>query len=357
MTDFEGTVKQLLNQNVDAALGPRRPAPRLNVAAPVRPGVRPWLVPLLAAAGAAAAIAAIVVPVRLSADRPAGGPNIGGLTAPQSSSAAPPTATSDLNAPPPSPLSPAATAVDLGGAKLRLPVGWVAREVADPRRYGKSVYSREWCLGPAKSAGPARPDCPLQFGPTASATTSGVPVNANVPLGNRLGGTSCPADALLTATGGGLVSFGQRDGFSSEWHDDCADSTPWTTPWILQYVVDTAPGYVLFSDQMTPELLAAMVEISQHASLPAQTGPLLLYDIGVVRAVTRRANGYLMTITPSIQVGGDWEPNGADRSYLIPHADLRLAAVGTRVGVTTDGTNVIDIGPPIAGHWLITGSG
>ena len=351
MTDFEGTIKRLLNENVDATLGPRRPAPELDLstAAPGGPGFRPWLVPLLAAAGVAAAIAAIVVPAQLSADRPAGGPNMGGLNAPPSNAAAPPTETSDPNAPPtPLPIPPAGPAVVLGDAKLRLPVGWVATEVADPRQYGRSVYSREWCLAPATSAGPARPDCPLQFGSAAPVTTSSVPVNGRVPLGTMPGGvqSSCPVDSFSGDTSGGLDRFGQRDALISGWQGDC----PQGPLSVKQYVVDTAPAYVLFSNQVTPERDGAMREIIQNASLPARDAPLMLHDVGVVRAVTPRSNGYLMTIAPIIRLNGNWVPNGTTtRSYPIRQADLKYAIVGTRVSVTTDGTKVIAVGPPVSG--------
>jgi hypothetical protein len=351
VTDFESALKRLLSDNVDAMLGPRRPAPQLDLSAAARGrrGFRPWVVPLLAAAGVAAAIAAIVVPAQLVADRPAGGTNNGSLIAPPSNPAYPAPENSDPSQSPPSPIPPAGAAVDLGGAKLRLPVGWVAREVADPHQYGSSVYSREWCLAPAGSSGQPRADCPLQFGPAASVTTSGVSVNGYVPLGNRLGGTqsSCPVSGFLGETGWGMVGFGKRDGFDREWHGNCSDGPLW----IKQYVVDTAPGYLLFSDQVTPELNAAMTEISAHALLPAQTAPLLLYDLGTVRSVTPRPDGYLMTIVPVMREGGAWMPSGAaTRSYLISSADLQNAAVGTRVGVTTDGTKVVSIGPAISGY-------
>jgi hypothetical protein len=340
---FERELGRLLNQGVDRRVGPRRPAPRLDlsVAARRRP-VRPWLMPVLAAAGVAAAVVAIVVPAHLVADRPAGGPgNGGGPNAPLSNPIPAPDS-SDPNAPPPSPLPPADTVVDLGDASLRLPKGWVAREVTDVYQYGGSVYSREWCLAPAGSADPPRADCPLQFG-------SAMPVNGNVPSGTPLGGKFCPVSDLPDATGGGLVRFGQRDAFYREWHGHCADSAPWINRWTKQYVVDTAPGYVLFSDQMTPELDAAMLEIIEHASLPAQTGPLLLYDMGVVRTVTRQSDGYLMTIAPIFRMGGGWMPGSSvNRSYLIRPADLKYAVVGARVGVTTDGRRVIEVGPPIS---------
>ncbi|MFL6161238.1 MAG: hypothetical protein ACJ74U_03330 [Jatrophihabitantaceae bacterium] len=351
MTNFESTLKRLLNESVDAELGGRQPAPQPRLATAATGGrtFRPWLVPLLAAAGVAAAIAAIVVPVQMSADRPAGGPNNGGLAGSSTSPTHPaPVTAPDPDGPPPAPLPPAGTPVELGDAKLRLPVGWVAREVADPHQYGNSAYSREWCLAPAESADRPRPDCPLQFGPAAAVTTSGVPVNGNVPLGTRLGGkqSSCPVSGFSGSTTGALDRFGQRDALFREWHGDCPDSTLW----IQQYVVGTAPGYVLFSDQPTAERMAAMDEISRYASLPAQTGPLPLYDMGTVLAVTRHPGGYLMTITPIIREGGDWMPSGATtRRYLIGQADLKYAAVGTRVGVTTDGTKVIDVGAPISG--------
>lgn len=360
MNDFESTIKQLLNDTVDATLGPRRPAPPLDVTASRRRGIRPWLVPLVAAAGVAAAIATIVVPGQLVADRPAGGSN-GGLIAPQSHSAppqshsappqsnaaAPPTETFDPSAPPPSPLPPASTAVDLGGARLRLPVGWVAREVADPNQYGSSVYSREWCLAPASSAGPPRADCQLQFGPVAPVTTSGVPVNSSVPLGTPAGGKqlSCPAAVFWQQMGGGFIHLGQRPGIESDFTGSCPDGS---TPSVMQYVVDTAPGYVLFANQqLTPELTAVMFEIARYASLPAQNAPLLLYDIGTVKAVTRQSDRYLMTIAPVVRVAGEWEPAGEARSYLIGPADLKYATVGTQVAVTTDGTKVISVGAPV----------
>jgi hypothetical protein len=348
MNDFESTIKQLLNDNVDTTLGPCRPAPPLDVTASNQRGFRPWLVPLVAAAGVAAAIAAIVVPARLFADRPAGGPDIRGPMASPSNSTYSAPETSGPNAPPPSPLPAAETAVDLGGAKLRLPVGWVADEVADPHQYGSSVYSREWCLAPARSASSPSADCPLQFGPVAPVSTSGVPVNGNVPLGTQLGGrqSSCPVSDFSGESSAGLPSLGQRGWLNRAWQGRCHEQ-PLS---IQQYVVNTAPGYLLFSNQRTPELDAAMAEITQYASLPAQNAPLLLYDMGVVRAVTPQSIGYRMTIAPIIREGGNWMPSGeADRSYQISPAELKYALVGTKVGVTTDGAEVIDVGQPVSG--------
>jgi hypothetical protein len=346
VNEFESKVKRLLSQNVDAELGPRRPAPQLNFATPGRLRVRPWLVPLLAAAGVAAAIAAIAVPAHLVADRPSGGLDVGRPIAPTTSAAAP-WETSDPNAPPTPWPKPGGPVVDLDGARLQLPIGWVAREVPDPNQYyGGNVFSREWCLAPAGSADPPRSGCPLQFGSIAPL------VNGKVPLAN-LEARPCPYKPELATGGGqGSVRFGQRDAFHREWGGgECSDGTTRINPWwIREYLVDTAPGYVLISNQMTPLLDAAWNEINDHASLPAQTAPLLLYDTGVVRTVTHQSDGYLMTIA-SIFTEGGWPYPGAtvNRSYLIRGADLKYAAVGARVVVTTDGTKVISIGEPISG--------
>jgi hypothetical protein len=347
VNEFEGTVKQLLNENVDAELGPHRLPPQLNVAAPDRTKLRPWLVPLVAAAGVAAAIGAIVVPAQLVADRPAGGAG-GGLNVSSTTTSTPVIPQSPHSFPPTPTASPAATSVNLGGATLRLPAGWVASEVSDPNQYGNSVYSREWCLAPAETAGPPRADCPLQFGPAAAVIGSGIPVNFRVPLGIRRGGSQspCPQSGFYGQSGWSLLHFGLRQVYDREWYGHC-DGSPF---WMEQYVVNTAPGYVLFSDQMTPELSAAMAEIAQYASLPAQAGQLWLYDIGIVQAVLRQSNGYLMTLAP---IEGDgirpWtRSDESPRSYPMEPTALKYAVVGTRVGVTTDGTKVIDIGAPIS---------
>lgn len=271
MTDFEGTLKRLLNENVDVALGRSRPVPqpRLTNATAGWHAYRPWLVPLLAAAGVAAAIAAIVVPAQLSADRPAGGPSNGGLIAPPTNATAPTTESSGPTETP-VPVPPAGPAIVLGDAKLRLPVGWVASEVADPHQYGRTVYSREWCLAPAESASQPRADCPLQFGLAAPVTISGVPVNGNVPLGTLPGGKQfCRASEFFGEYGGGLIQFGQRPGIERDWKGDC----PEFSLSVRQFVVDTAPSYVLFSNQVTLSQEAAMEEIIEEATLPAQNAP------------------------------------------------------------------------------------
>jgi hypothetical protein len=328
--DFERELARSLNRSVDERLGPRRPAPPFPQASG-RPAsvqrAKRWLLPLAAAACVIAVVGGTVGVTQLrSVHR--GTP---GNSRPTSTSPA-----------------PGSTVVRLGDATLRLPSGWVAREVADPRQYGSSVYSREWCLAPAESAAQPHADCPLQFGSAAVASSSGIPVNLNVPLGTRLGGNQspCPVSGFLGQSGWTLGRFGSRHVYDRQWHGHCADGSPL---WIEQYVVNTAPAYLLFSDQMNPELHAAMTEITQNASLPAQAGSLLLYDTGTVRSVTRQPNGYLMTIAPIDRIENEWRPSDEDpRSYPIGPNALKYAAVGTNVGVSTDGTKVISIGAPIS---------
>ena len=314
MNDFESTVKRLLNEKVDTTLGPHRPAPSLDVAAGRR-RYRPWVVPLVAAACIGAATVAIVVPVKLFANRQAPA------------------------------LSPSDSTVRLGDATLRLPAGWVAREVADASMSdGWRGYSSEWCLAPARTA-VASPSCPLQFG-TGPAEPQGFP-SPNEPAGIR----SAPGLGLYCFDHDRVVdqqisrvteSFGNREAVHLQWHYRCGDGH---VVWVEQYVIDTAPGFILFSDQMTSQLHSAMALIARYAAPPRQTGPLLLVDDGRLRSIEPQPDGgWRITITPLTQTANGWQPTGEpDRSYLVPRRRLALAGVGDKLVVHTNGTQVVGV--------------
>ena len=72
MSDFESRIATLLNEHVDAELGPQRPAPPLRtdeLGRRRRDRARRWVAPL-AAACVIAAVLAVVFVIRRHADRP-----------------------------------------------------------------------------------------------------------------------------------------------------------------------------------------------------------------------------------------------------------------------------------------------
>jgi len=339
VTDFENRLKRLLNENVDAELGPRRPAPRLELAATGRRGFRPWIMPLLATAGIAAVTAAIVVPVQLLADRnPDGsnGPANGGALINRSNSTAP--ATSPAS-------SPSASTVNLGGATLRLPAGWVVRSY---QLYTPSVEpmvaSPSWCLTPASTPVSTAPGaCPVSFGTIPRPRTSHVDPDTEGGLwGNPLYCIPRGGENRLGIHGADLP-FGGRSADFRDWRFGCRDGTSW---WIQQYLVASDPGFMLFSEVVTPEIATAISSIVAQSTLPARTGSLRYFDEGTVLESTQAAGG--VRIKLKRQVFGPTQmlraPEPAELDYLIPlplfrqhqnffrpHSEVRLYTDGSTV--------------------------
>lgn len=336
---FENDLERMLNQSVEARLGPRCQPPAFVPTSRHRErNFRPWLVPLAAAACAVAVTVGTFGATRvLSEHRPVS------PASPDRSLMAPAPSVTATTSPGPA-LSPSSGTTSLGGATLRLPAGWVAKEVLDPYLPGGDVrgYTREWCLSPVRTAVASR-SCPLQFG--IGRDPAGP---AGFPLPDYPAGISSAPGLGMYCTEGphpGVVdqqvsrattSFGKRKAVYREWHDRCSDGH---VVWVEQYLVNTAPGFIMFSDQTTPQLHSAMALIARYAALPAQTAPLWLSDQGFVRSVKPDANGYLVTIAPTTRT---WQPTGEpNRSYLITRNWLRFA-VG-KVTLRTDGTKVLSI--------------
>lgn len=347
MTDFENRLKRLLNENVDARLGPRRPAPRLDLPATGPRGFRPWLIPLLATAGIAAATAAIVVPVRMVAGGSGlrgGGSNAGNLAGPVLGPTTPIPATSlgpSGRSAATRSTAPAGPTVRLGGATLRLPSGWVARDYSQYEPPGVvPLDAQAWCLTPAsKPAGTAPHSCPVRFG-TIAAKAAANPIDVNVPGGYLSDPKYCGRGlALGFAERSADVSFGGRAADFRRIEYGCGDGTHSR---IEQYVVPTEPGYILVSEVVDDSLSAVLGQLVAAAQLPAQTGAVRYYDQGLVRRVVASGDGSIVSIDRTVPgPGGQVNNNPQTYDYFVPPAAKpdRLH-LGEFISVFTDGSRV-----------------
>lgn len=158
--------------------------------------------------------------------------------------------------------------VTLGGARLTLPAGWVAERVASSTQSHPILPT--WCLMPHSGPAPASSDaanCTIAFsaaptGPSAPALTVDTP--------GGLAGNPEYCDPAhpqtISLLGKQESTLGARPASYRNWLYACADGTRWP---VEQYVVATAPAYVLYSSHATPAVHALMTNIAKTAQLPA----------------------------------------------------------------------------------------
>jgi hypothetical protein len=339
VNDFETKVKTLLNEDVDAQVGPRRTPPPFAPSPAAQRAARrwfgaeraPWGLPLLAAACVAGVAGVAVGAAALLADKhaaPPGTHNSGATTtAPQPTTSAP-----DLSG-----------TVDLGGATLTLPSGWMAR---DYRRNATPNAPQVWCLTPAsRSTAPGR--CPMTFS-TVDTQHAGLATEIEG------GFVANPEYCGRESTGGETFAADTRDfgGRSAQWRRWVITCRPTPRTWrIEQYVVPTGPGFVLFSAQATGAVREAMTSIVGSAQLPAQVAPLRLTDVGYVRSVARRPDGVHITLDRVATDGGRKVINPSTRTYayVVPTRQFDNGGyngplgVGSRVYIGSNGTRVTSI--------------
>jgi hypothetical protein len=331
VTDFESTVKRLLNEQVDVALGPRRPAPRLELpAAATRRGFRPWVAPLAIAACVVAALIATLTSTNVLSEHRAATP---------------------VSTP------PAPTVVQLMDARIWLPPGWHATVSSDTPSAGRPPVfgnqSTTWCLGPAGKGG-TDATCRAWLERAGQEPTHGnvdSRYDSDIP-----GGTPhtfqqvCP----YNEQGGWSVveaedrNFGGRTADYRVFQVTCDSSiTPSET--YTQYLVPAGPAFALYARSSDNALRVTMAEIAQRSSLPKQTTALRYYDHGFVRGVKSVAGDRIQLTIDRVAIGPNGPINDDPRTYqyYVPTFVWRISNVHLAVGdvatVQTDGTTVFEV--------------
>jgi hypothetical protein len=330
VTDFESTIKRLLNEHVDAELGPRRPAPRLDLSAAAwgRRGFRLWIAPLVVAACLVSALIATVTSTNVLSDHRA--------------------ATPISLAPAPSP-----TVVQLADARIWLPPGWHAT-VSSHGPSTKSPFpdagtrSTTWCLGPAAKGGtcrawlersvqePVHGNLDGRFDPTVAGGTPHGYVQL-CPDASGRGWT------LLDAA---LRDFGGRPAYYGVFDSQCGSGPQ---QGVTQYLVPAGPAFELYATSTDKALQATMAQIAQRSALPKQTSAVPYYDHGYVRSLKSVAGHIELTIE-RVMVGPSGPIKAPPRTtrYIVPAGtwsieNLHPTAVGQLATVETDGTVVFEV--------------
>lgn len=320
MTDLETYVKTRLNEQLDAELGPRRPAPPFR---PPQHDRRRWTRPLLIAA-CILAIAATAVGIALS------GGNGTHRVPPAHSKTPTPTPHGHRNT------------IQLGAAKVVLPDGWTAVPAARWQQPGgMSVFgNEEWCLMPTTAKVRRTGICHLEF--TAVVRTH----NQFVPSRQRAAYGEPPQYCQSHVVSGkditqqsGVRTFGGRVASWRQWRYVC---TPTDTRIIEQYVVPTGPAYILFSDDATNARQAVFNTVAKYSTLPKQTSRLPIGDTGAVTAVQHVGNQVRITMRRTDTSTG----SARTVTYVVTSAMYRRGyspKTGDKLYVDTDGTKVTGV--------------
>ncbi|GAB2478391.1 hypothetical protein [Jatrophihabitans fulvus] len=359
MTDFEDRLKQLLNEDVDARLGPQRPAPPMRPSVVERTSVRRrtrWLPPLLAAACiAVVAVGGVAGAQWLSDDRnpadPIGPtPTVGTSPAPEPTpSSGSPTARRPADTkttPRTSSGSTGATPVSvrLGRASVALPSGWVGRPLSRYETSEGGYLADGLCLTPAST--PVKPlACPVLLQQPAADGQFQLDVdNEGGFVGNP---HPCGQGPSTVVEQSADKSFGRRTADYRRWTWNCTASG--VTKHIEQYVVATAPAYVLYSEDATPAVSALMREVAAASTLPAQNAPVRLTDHGVVRSIARSGDTVRITLDRTVRADdgrGDRNENPETYAYTVPASVFGTAIeVGTTVQLQSNGRRVTSMYP------------
>jgi hypothetical protein len=326
MSDFETRLATLLNERVDARLGPQRPAPPLDVVGRCGEGRQPrlgrrrWTIPFVAAAGVSAVVVGLIVVATVVASHMARQPDGSG--------------------------SPA-NVVHLGGASIVLPDGWAARVVGQDTVDGQLQPPFAWCLEPRSQPVPRElNDCPVRL-TAVHPTQLGLDVDG-------FGGTPnnySPCRRYVPPPRASEL-YGQHDfgGRAAEWRRWTFRCSATKTVRIEQYVVATVPSFILNAEVTNRPLPAVLPAIAHDSTLPAQTSSLRLADRGLVRSVRRAQDGVHVTLDRTVDtVYGYVNTDRTTYTYLVPTAVFdanrgRFAIrVGSKVYLATDGTNVTEI--------------
>jgi hypothetical protein len=373
VNDFDDTLKQLLNERVDAQLGSRRSAPAFDPDA-VRPsrglstgkpagagsrGVRSWVAPLLAAACVVAVAGGTVGASQLLSHRRSTPP---ATSAPVPQPTASDSSPSAISSAPTSPSAqrsgksgsssssggmvsaPGFTTVNLGGATIAIPAGWQARDYAQYLPSGSSsIAAKKWCLTPSSQQVSTTPGaCPVEFSEIA-AKAAGNAIDVDTEGGFSSNPEYCaPGDQNVANVHSTDTTFGGRAADSRRWHLGCRSGKSFD---IEQYVVATGPGFILFYEHADDAMHATMAQIAARSTLPAATDAVRYYDHGYVRAIRQVTGGYQVSVDRVVPEGSSIVNNNpATYDYLIPAAlyvDSKLPlTIGELITVNTDGTQV-----------------
>lgn len=182
------------------------------------------------------------------------------------------------------------------------------------------------------------PDCDF-----AVISYQGVEVDADNDGGYAADPQYCPAAVGGTRTLTGFDSF-TVDGRPVEyraWTWSCNDGSVVNT---AQFVVVTGPTYTWFTDQATPQIVAAMKESVLGSNLPPQEGSLRLYDYGIVASATPNADGSTTIELDRVVRESGVNNNQTTYTYVIPAGVGAAQATqeGQSVMIYTDGTTVTD---------------
>jgi hypothetical protein len=332
VTDFESTFKRLLNENVDAALGPRRPAPRLGLSAAAgRRRFRPWVAPLVIAACVVAALIATVTTTNVLSEHRAATP---GSTTP----------------------APSPTVIRLADASIWLPPGWRATVSSHgPSNKFPDVgnQSTTWCLGPAGtgSTGSTGGTCRVWLERSVQDPVHGNidgEYDPDVPGGTPHSHVQlCPdANRGWSMLDAGERVFGGRTANYGVFELQCGSGPKQQ---ITQYLVPAGPAFELYAESGDSALRTTVAEIAQHSTLPKQTSAVRYYDHGYVRSLKSVA-GHIEFTIDRVTTGPKGPVNSDPRTYLYVVSagtwsieNLHPTAVGQLATVETDGTTVFEV--------------
>lgn len=363
MNDFETKLKTLLNEQVDAQVGPRRTPPPFAVPAAARRAQRHWFgrdhvtwtLPLIAAACVAVVVAGSVGLSDVLADhkqpqqQPGHRSSIPVTTQSPSSSAAPYTATTT-----PAPHHVPGTHLEHAlGATLVLPDGW--RIAPDP--YGGQGIGEGVCI---RKTGDSKASCPIQLNPLRPDQAAGAAFDVDVTdLGRGDLPTLCDGGHAQPSWDYADRTFGGRPSDWRSWEYTCPGSGE--TDRIDQWAVVTPPGFLLqltvgrsfswLTSVSSPadiaELHDVINSIAENSALPAQTAPLRLFDRGVITSVTRSGGGVTIALDRTVAHGSSCvNRNPETYTYVVPTNVFdakETLRVGSQVVVVTDGSTVLRI--------------
>ena len=344
MNDIDNEIKRLLNEQVNAELGPRRsPPPFVAPKAAERAQRRwfgaertPWALPLLAAACVAAVVGGIAVGT-------SGVLSDGHRTSPGTSGPAPSPSPSHTTT---EPNHLTYTTFALGGATLAVPEGWT---VGAP---SEAEYGTSWCVFPNGTD----PDtdsthCPISFQTLIQPTKSSPGTQPYTWLdvdreGFGIGDPPqyCAPKQPHVEEQTGDRTFGGR---AADWRlfdRSCPDGKTFESE---QYVVASNPGYGLSASMSDARTHSAMTEIAEYSTLPRQSDQLRLMDRGIVRSTDRGADGVVVSLDRVVLSDAAANPvinyNPTTYRYLVPTSlfDRAHVAVGDRVKLETDGVRVL----------------
>lgn len=342
MNDIESRIARIMNDNVNAQLqgvGRRPPPLDTRRLGGIMPGRVRWLLPLAAAvAVAAAAVGAVLLADINKSPHRGPSPAVLGTSAISTESApstAPATSSRATDRHSTTPTA-ARSSVLLGGARIVLPAGWVARDLGLNM---DSKYAHIWCLVPATTVlGKDSSGCPITFGvidPIAN------PVDVDLPGGWLSNPHYCFQGAnRKTSEQAGDRPFGQRTSDWRHWSITCAGHDFE----LEQYVVATNPGFNLFSAKADATVRAAMAEIALNAVLPLESSPLRLMDRGYLRSVSINGSTARVVIDRAIPLDPKGVINNSAATYVydVPMTMYRATNAGfdTLVSIYTNGRTV-----------------